>query len=204
MFAQNKPYDPNYPPSTPERGLSAIQVNSKALSEGHKATQQTLRNEADGIQQVNIPGVGKRLVRRSNPPSPLSTPTAGAGAIVPMTVGLMTPSPARVRNTVFSPFKIPSSNLSPKSSLEAIKESDEQPTQKNPTEEDKSMREEKVLKEEKGRNATAKAERVAEEEVEALRGVIAQLDEEDRRAELEHRHSVSCPTLFLIRYEGQS
>lgn len=181
MFAQNKPIDSH--PTTPDRDLAEFEVNSKALSEGHKATHQTLWTESSGVQEINIPGVGKRLVRRTTPASPLSIPGAAAGAVVPMSAGMATPSPGgRQRNSVFAPFKVPSSTLSPRSSLEAIAEG--QGVQEKVTKDDK---EKGKVEEEKVRRSKEEQERGDE----ATIAVLKQLDEENRRAEQEHAGSVS-------------
>lgn len=110
--------------------------------------------------------------------------------------GAITPSPVRQRNSVFSPFKIPST-LSPKSSLEAITEVPVEPAQKsNEGKEDKEEKdgnEEKAKEEEKVRKAKQE-----EAEEQAIRAVLEKLDEEDRMAQEEYMHMVSCP-IHLLR-----
>ena len=78
--------------------------------------------------------------------------------MVPMSAGMSAPSPGgRQRNSVFAPFKVPSSTFSPRSSLEALDEGQGAQEKSTKDEEDKRWdEEEKVRRSKEGRKVPMK------------------------------------------------
>lgn len=181
IFASNKPI----PPITPE---PIIEVNSRVLSETHQAIHQALRDGTSGIQVSTIQGAGKRLVRRTTPVSPL----AGSSMVIPSPPPVLTgvaitatttttPSPGgKPRNTVHSPFKVPSPALGTRQSLETVIEDDQPKATEN-----QSMQ--SLAEEEKIRNAKQNLE--VEDQI--IQEGLNRLEEEDGRDKQNEMYPVS-------------